>query len=164
MNGWEIKGLLYQCNARTNDEYKVELEKRKRMMKFILLLGMLTLDTLVVIARLKPELLENRSISFVSGVCVGLIVGGLVEIYKIRKTINNEAALKEARLTETDEREKAISSKAIHTTIKIMFLSIYLLILLCSVVTADTVTILFLLLCIFVLSYLISRKIYSQRM
>ena len=22
MNGWEIKGLLYQCNARTNEEYK----------------------------------------------------------------------------------------------------------------------------------------------
>lgn len=27
MNGWEIKGLLYQCNARTNEEYKIELKK-----------------------------------------------------------------------------------------------------------------------------------------
>jgi len=164
MNGWEIKGLLYQCNARTNEEYKAELEKRKGMMKFILLLGILTYGTLAVIAWLKPELSENYSIGFFSGIGTGLIVGGLVEIFRLRKTIHNEAALKEARLAETDEREKAISSKAIHTTLKIMFLSIYLLILLCSVVTADTVTVLFLLLCIFVLSYLCSRNIYSRRM
>ena len=164
MNGWEIKGLLYQCNARTNEEYKIELKKRQRLMVSIMLLGILTLGALAVIAQLKPELPENCSISFVSGVCTGLIVGGLVGIFKIRKTINNEAALKEARLTETDEREKAISSKAIHTTLKIMFLSIYLLILLCSIVTVETITVLFLLICIFVLSYLFSRKIYSQRM
>ena len=164
MNGWEIKGLLYQCNARTNEEYKVELKKRQRMMVILLLLGVLTHATLAVIAWLQPELPENYSIGFFSGLGTGLIVGGLVEIFRLRKTINNEAALKEARLTETDEREKAISTKAIHTNLKIMFISIYLLILLCSVVTADTVTVLFLLLCIFVLSYLFSRKIYSQRM
>lgn len=164
MNGWEIKGLLYHSDAKNNEEYKTELENRKRMMKFIVLIGLFTHVVLGCITRFQPELTTNYSIGLFSGLGTGLIVGGLMGIFKLRKTINNEAALKEARLTETDEREKAISAKAIHTTLKIMFISIYLLILLCSVVTTDTVTVLCLLLCIFVLSYLFSRKLYSQRM
>jgi len=164
MNGWEIKGLLYQCNARTNEEYKIELKKRQRLMGILLLLGILTLATMISLIILKPETMENYTACFFSGVGTGLILGGLLGIIKIRKTMNDEAALKEARLTETDEREQAISSKAIHTTLKILLLSIYLLLLLCAFTAIKAITVLYLLICIFVLSYLISRKIYSQRM
>lgn len=164
MNGWEIKGLLYQCNARTNEEYKIELKKRQRLMGILLLLGILTLATMISLIILKPETMENYTAGFFSGVGTGLILGGLLGIIKIRKTMNDEAALKEARLTETDEREQAISSKTIHTTLKILLLSIYLLLLLCAFTAIEAITVLYLLICIFVLSYLISRKIYSQRM
>jgi len=164
MNGWEIKGLLYQCNARTNEEYKIELKKRQRLMGILLLLGILTLATMISLIILKPETMENYTACFFSGVGTGLILGGLLGIIKIRKTMNDEAALKEARLTETDEREQAISSKAIHTTLKILLLSIYLLLLLCAFTAIKAITVLYLLICIFVLSYLINRKIYSQRM
>lgn len=164
MNGWEIKGLLYQCNARTNEEYKIELKKRQRLMGILLLLGILTLATMISLIILKPETMENYTAGFYCGVGTGLILGGLLGIIKIRKTMNDEAALKEARLTETDEREQAISSKAIHTTLKILLLSIYLLLLLCAFTAIEAITVLYLLICIFVLSYLISRKIYSQRM
>lgn len=164
MNGWEIKGLLYQCNARTNEEYKIELKKRQRLMGILLLLGILTLATMISLIILKPETMGNYTACFFSGVSTGLILGGLLGIIKIHKTMNDEAALKEARLTETDEREQAISSKAIHTTLKILLLSIYLLLLLCAFTAIKAITVLYLLICIFVLSYLISRKIYSQRM
>jgi len=164
MNGWEIKGRLYQCNARTNEEYKIELKKRQRLMGILLLLGILTLATMISLIILKPETMENYTACFFSGVGTGLILGGLLGIIKIRKTMNDEAALKEARLTETDEREQAISSKAIHTTLKILLLSIYLLLLLCAFTAIKAITVLYLLICIFVLSYLINRKIYSQRM
>ena len=39
MSSWEIKGLFYNCTARTNEEYKVELKKRQRLMVILLLLG-----------------------------------------------------------------------------------------------------------------------------
>lgn len=164
MNGWEIKGLLYQCNARTNEEYKVELKKRQRLMGILLLLGVLTIGTIIALILINPETQESYPAGFFCGIGTGLILGGLLGIIKIRKTISNEAALKQARLTETDEREQAISAKAVHTTLKILLLSIYLLLLLCSFVTIEAITVLFLLICIFVLSYLCSRKIYSQRM
>ncbi len=164
MNGWEIKGLLYQCNARTNEEYKVELKKRQRLMGILLLLGALTIGTIIALILINPETLESYPAGFFCGIGTGLILGGLLGILKIRKTISNEAALKQARLTETDEREQAISAKAVHTTLKILLLSIYLLLLLCSFVTVEAITVLFLLICIFILSYLCSRKIYSQIM
>lgn len=164
MNGWEIKGLLYQCNAKNNEEYKAELKKRKRPMVILLLLGLLTLGTLIALILIKPETLESYTAGFFCGIGTGLILGGLLGILKIRKTINDEAALKKARLKETDEREQAITSKAIHATLKIMLLSIYLMILLCSFVAIEAITVLYLLVCIFLLSYLFSRKIYSQRM
>lgn len=164
MSGWEIKGLLYQCNARTNEEYKVELKKRQRMMGIILLLGVITLAAMIILIIIKPETLESYTAGFYTGVGTGLILGGLIGILKIRKTLKDEDAIKKARLTETDEREQAISSRALHATLKILLLSIYLLLLLCSFVTIKSVTVLALLVCIFMLSYLISRKIYNQRM
>ena len=72
--------------------------------------------------------------------------------------------IKEARLAETDEREQAISSRALHATSKILLLAIYLLLLLCSFVTIKATTVLCLLICIFILGYFISRKIYSKNM
>ena len=164
MNGWEIKGLLYQCNARTNEEYKLELKKRQRLMGILLLLGILTLATMVSLIILKPETMENYTVGFFCGVGTGLILGGLLGIIKIRKTLKDEAAIKEARLTETDEREQAISAKAIQTTLKILLLSIYLLLLFCSFVTVESVTILCLLVAVFFLTYIISRKAYSKTM
>lgn len=164
MSGWEIKGLLYQCNARTNEEYKVELKKRQRLMGFLLLLGVFTLASMITLILIKPEMLESYTAGFFTGVGTGLILGGLVGILKIRKTLKDEDAIKKARLAETDEREQAISSRALHATLKILLLSIYLLLLLCSFVTIKSVMVLALLICIFMLSYLISRKIYSQRM
>ncbi len=164
MNGWEIKGLLYQCNARTNEEYRAELKKRQHLMVVLLLLGILTLVVMAVLLITKPDTLESHTAGFFCGVGTGLILGGFLGMQKIRKTLKNESLLKEARLTETDEREQAISAKAIHMTLKIMLLSIYLLLLLCSFITVETVTVLSLLIAIFFLSYIISRKIYSQRM
>lgn len=164
MSGWEIKGLLYQCNARTNEEYKVELKKRQRLMGFLLLLGVFTFASMITLILIKPEMLESYTAGFFTGVGTGLILGGLLGILKIRKTLKDEDAIKKARLAETDEREQAISSRALHATLKILLLSIYLLLLLCSFVTIKSVMVLALLICIFMLSYLISRKIYSQRM
>ena len=164
MNGWEIKGLLYQCTARTNEEYKAELKKRQRLMGILLLLGVLTLGTMIALILLKPDALESYTAGFFTGIGTGLILGGLLGILKIRKTIKDEAALKKARLTETDEREQAISSRAIHTTLKILLLSIYLLLLLCSFIAIEAITVLLLLIAVFFLTYIISRKIYSQTM
>ena len=162
MSNWEIKGLFYHCTARTNEEYKIELKKRQRLMKILLLLGILTLAAMLTLLLLKPEATDNYTAGFFSGVGTGLIFGAILGIRNLRKTMNDESALKEARLIETDEREQAISAKAIHMTLKIMLLSIYLLLLLCSCVTTKTVTILSLLIAIFFLSYIISRKVYSQ--
>ncbi len=164
MSNWEIKGLLYQCNARTNEEYKLELKKRRRLMGILLLLGVLTLGSMIALILLKPEILESYTAGFFCGVGTGLILGGLLGILKIRKTLKDEAAIKKARLTETDEREQAISANAIHTTLKVLLLSIYLLLLLCSFVTVESVTVLCLLVAIFFLTYIISRKTYSRKM
>lgn len=164
MNGWEIKGLLYQCNARTNEEYRIELKKRQRLMGFLFLLGVLTLATMISLILLKPETMESYTAGFFTGVGTGLILGGLIGILKIRKTLKDEAALKKARLTETDEREQAISSKEVHATLKVTLLSIYLFLILCSFVTIKAITVLALLVSIFFLSYIVSRKIYSKYM
>lgn len=164
MSGWEIKGLFYQCTARTNEEYKAELKKRQRLMIILLLLGVLTLVIMAVLIITKSDTLESYTAGFFCGVGTGLILGGLLGVRKIQKTMKDETALKEARLIETDEREQSISAKAIHTTLKIMLLSIYLLLFLCSFITVEAVTVLFLLAAIFFLSYIISRKVYSQRM
>ncbi len=164
MSNWEIKGILYHCTAKTNEEYKVELKKRQRLMLILLFLGILALAAMITLILLKPDTTESYTVCFFCGVGTGLVLGGYLGFQKIRKTLQDETLIKEARLTETDEREQAISEKAIHMTLKILLLSIYLLLLLCSFITVEAVTILSLLIAVFFLSYIISRKIYSQRM
>ena len=133
-------------------------------MGILLLLGVFTLAVMITLILLKPELLESYTAGFYTGVGSGLILGGLAGILKIRKTLKDEEAIKKARLAETDEREQAISSRALHATLIILLLAIYLLLLLCAIVTIKATTVLCLLICIFILSYFISRKIYSQQM
>ena len=164
MSGWEIKGLLYHCTARTNEEYKAELKKRQRLMIVLLLLGILTLAVMAILLVTQPETTDSYTTGFFCGAGTGLVLGAILCIRKLHKTMNDEAALKEARLTETDEREQAISAKAVQMTLKILLLSLYLFLLLCSFVTIKTVTVLSLLVAIFFLTYIISRKLYSQRM
>lgn len=164
MSSWEIKGLFYNCTARTNEEYKVELKKRQRLMIVLLVLGILTLAVMAVLILTKPETTESYTAGFFCGIGIGLTLASILCIRDLQKTMTDEAALKEARLKETDEREQAISAKALQMTLKIMLLSIYLLALLCSFITTETASVLALLLAIFFLSYIISRKIYSNKM
>lgn len=162
MNGWEIKGILYNCTARTNEEYKDELKKRQRLMIVLLFLGILTLVAMAVLLLTEAESSENYAAGFFCGAGIGLILGAGLGIQKLHKTMNDEAALKEARLTETDEREKEISNRALKMTAKILLISIYLLLLLCVITSIDAATILYFLLAEFILSYLVSRRIYSK--
>ena len=164
MSGWEIKGLFYHCTAKNNEEYKAELKKRKCLMIALLLLGLFTLAVMAVILLTRPDARENFTAGFFCGVGIGLVFGAILCIRKLQKTMNDEAALKRARLEETDEREQAISAKALQMTLKIMLLSIYLLLLLCSFITVETVSVLSLLVAIFFLSYIVSRRIYSNKM
>ena len=103
-------------------------------MGILLLLGVVTLATMITLILVKPETLESYTAGFFTGAGTGLILGGLLGVLKIRRTMKAEAKLIAARLTETDEREQAISAKAIQTTLKIMLLGIYLLLLLCAFV------------------------------
>lgn len=164
MSSWEIKGLFYNCTARTNEEYKVELKKRQHLMIVLLLLGILTLAVMGILIATRPETTESYTAGFFCGVGTGLVFGAILCIRNLRKTMKDDSALKEARLIETDEREQAISSKALQLAVKILLLSIYLLVLLCSFISTEATIILALLLAIFILSYIISRRFYSRKM
>lgn len=165
MNNNCFQGLLSNCTAKNNEEYKAELQKRMRAMLVLLLLGIVILSIVGVLMLLQPEFVQNSYYAgWFMGLSTGLILGSILIILKLRRTMNNELLLKEARLSETDEREKEISDRALKLTLKTLLLTLYLLLFFCTFVSVEALTVLYLLIAEFFICHLLYRKYYSTKL
>lgn len=98
---------------KTNEEYRKIVEKKKKIMGLLSLLGAITVlaDTTAATAGLLDS--DSYLCGLFLGLGCGLIAAGLIAIIRLRKISSNEELLKKERLKYTDERNYAIASKAI---------------------------------------------------
>jgi len=164
MSRFELKGVLYDCNAKNNEEFKKELEKRKKIVLALFFMGVLMIAIMLVLLAFMPEMMESFHAGFYTGVGGGLMGGAIVGYLNLRKTMKSEESIKAARLAETDEREKEITSKALRTSAKVMLAGIYVILLFFAFLSEETILILAALLVMFFVSFLIARKIYNKIM
>ncbi|MBQ7359367.1 MAG: hypothetical protein IJW63_04635 [Lachnospiraceae bacterium] len=164
MSLWDLKSFVYDCTAKNNEEYKLELKKRMRSMVVLFVLGVLTLITMGVLIWQNPEMMESFRAGLFTGVGVGLMAGSVVGALQLRKRMKDEASLKAARLAETDEREREISNRAIRMTSKVMMVALYLVMLMCTFIANEAVLVVCGLILLFFVSYIVCRKIVSRMM
>ena len=166
MNQGLFQGFLTNCTAKNNEEYKTVLKKRQTSMLLLLLLGITILSVTCALMAQKPDIVPDTCHAgwWFCGLSTGLILGSVLMIVKLRRIMQNETLLKEHRLAETDEREKEITSHAIKRTTAILLITLYLLLLLCSFVEIEALTLLYFLIAEFLFSYILFRKYYSHKM
>lgn len=162
LNG--LEAFMYDCRAKNNEEYKEALKKRMRALLVLLVLGVITLATMILLIYLKPEMLDSYEAGLLTGLGTGLFFGGIVAILQLKKRMKSEESLKQARLAETDEREREISNISMRMTSKIMLAALYLVMLFSLFVSREIALMMCGLIMLYVVSYTVCRKIISKRM
>ena len=97
------------------------------------------------------------------GMGTGLILGSIVAMLRIHRTLASEEKLKEQRLKETDEREVEISNMALRQTAKLLLAVLYLSMVFGALVSEELLDLCCLLIGIFLLSYIGFQKYYENK-
>lgn len=159
-----MKGLFCaHCKARNNEEYKEVLKKRLVRVRLIGLAGVLVIAGAAVLTCLLPGKVDDYHLGVTYGMGTGLILGSIVAMLRIRKTMTNEEKLKVQRLKETDEREIEISNMAIKQTAKLILAVLYLSMVFGALVSEELLNLSCLLIGIFLLSYIGFQKYYENK-
>ena len=113
-------------NIKTNDDFRKIIKKKNKIMLMLILIGGITI--LVVGLAVAAGLLDSDSYlcGLYLGLGTGLIFAGILKILRHRKILQNEELLKKERLKYTDERNRAISSKAMETSLFILLILSYM--------------------------------------
>lgn len=159
-----MKGLFCaHCKARNNEEYKEVLKKRLVRVRLTCLAGLLVIAGVAVLTCLLPGKVDDYHQGVTYGMGTGLILGSIVAMLRIRKTLTNEEKLKTQRLKETDEREIEISNMAIKQTAKLLLAVLYLSMVFGALVSEKLLCISSLLIGIFLLSYIGFQRYYENK-
>lgn len=113
--------------AKTNDEFREVLKRRKRIFQWMLVLAFLT----SAIAAANEVFLFLGENSWVNGLYSGMGVGvGFVAVWKLfqtEKIMKSEELLKEERLKRQDERNRLIAGKAMQTAMTVGLILAYVI-------------------------------------
>lgn len=155
---------ITDSKIKTNDDYRKIIKKKIRAMQILFLVGIFT-----ILANIAGSLTGLINLdSFLSGLCLGmgcgLITAAIIKIIQYRKILGNEERLKEERLKYTDERNLAITAKAVHSaTFSVIILS-YVAMLVGACFNRIIFFCFWLIIMAFMLIYFIFLKYYSRKM
>lgn len=160
-----MKGLFCSGRkAKNNEEYRLILKKRQKRMWCLFAVGLFTAALGVVLDMLMKEQMSTRQTAFVLGLGLGLSLGALLAIGKIRRLMRNEGQLKEERLKEVDEREIEVRNQALQASAKVLLAVLYFMMIIGGLFLEELVGICFLLIAIFLVSYGLFQLYYGKKL
>ena len=159
-----MKGILCGSTAKTNEEYKRVIKSRMKLMIAIIIIGVITAAIGFGAEFYLKVSINERMMGVYSGIGVGLFVVGSILLIKNKFLLNNEKKLKESRLNNTDERIQVIGNKAFRAATYVMFIALYATALIGGLFYPVLVEALMLIVCTFLLTYMIAFKYYNNKM
>lgn len=152
------------CKAKNNIEYCIILKKRLFYLWIMFTAGLVAAILGFIVFWFELFNIEAFQAGILSGFGVGLIVGSITGMFRIRKTMSSEDKLKESRLKETDERELALNSKALRMSAYIVLICIYILMIVGGIFEPMIMYVCSFLIGVFLISYNLLRFHYQKTM
>ncbi len=151
-------------SVKTNDDFRKVLQKKSRLMGILILLGFITI--LTVGAAAITGFLESDSYlcGLYLGLGCGLVFAGILKILQFRRISGNAELLKKERLKYTDERNHAISAKAVQTATIVVLILSYLAMLIGVCFNRMIFYCYWSIIMVFLIAYMICNKYYSRKM
>ncbi|MDE5801998.1 MAG: hypothetical protein K2I22_03660 [Lachnospiraceae bacterium] len=159
-----MKGLFCaHCKAKNNEEYREVLKKRLVRVRLLCLAGVLIILSAAVLFHTVLAEMDDYHQGVTYGMGTGLILGSIIAMLRIHRTLASEERLKEQRLKETDEREVEISNMALRQTAKLLLAVLYLSMVFGALVSEELLDVCCLLIGIFLLSYIGFQRYYENK-
>lgn len=159
-----MNGIFCSIQAKTNEEYKIVIKKRMKLMAGISIIGVLTALLGFGAEYMIQIPINEHMLGVYSGVGVGLAVSGCIIWIKHKLLLGNEEKLKESRIHSSDERLAEIGNKAIRTAAFVLFAGLYVMGLVGGLFYPVLVNMLLVLVSLFILAYSVSYFYYSKTM
>lgn len=155
---WETKTFA------TNDEYREYLRKKDKSMRWIVVVGIL-LAVIGFWGEYKwTSVVDDYMLGVYAGVGCGLIIAGIMLGLKHRRIMKDEVRLKKARLEASDERVQEIGKCAFRMAAWIMIIAMYAISLIGGLWYPILTKILLVMVCVFLLAYMICYRVYEKKM
>ena len=149
---------------KTNEEYREYLKKKGKALCWIPIAG-LFLAVLAILGEFVLDVaIDDYMLGIYSGFGTGLVIAGIALTIKNRRIMKDEEKLKKARLEMADERIREIGKSAFRMAAIIMIVAMYVIGLIGGLFYPILPNILFGMVCLFLVAYVISYKIYEKKM
>jgi len=157
-------GLFCSSKANNNEEYRKVIRIRMNRMILILIVGVITLVFALMAIYVWKITGKDQTLGVYMGLGSGLIFGAGCFLIKYNLILKNEEKLKIDRLNNTDERIQEISNKSYKIATMILLVGLYAVGLIGGIFYPVLQQVLLFLICLFLLGYMVSYKIYERRM
>ncbi|MDD3223407.1 MAG: hypothetical protein PHX70_01660 [Clostridium sp.] len=159
-----MRGPLCGCKANNNEEYRKVIEKRMKFIALLFVIGTMTLIVGLLAKYVWTVKIEDKILGFYTGVGSGLAFLSIILWIKNKVILADEEKLKKSRLMNTDERINEINNKAFKVASIALLVSLYAIGLIGGIFNPILAEVLFILVCVFLLTYVIAYKMYGKTM
>lgn len=159
-----MKSIFCTTIAKNNEEYKKIIKNRMKIMVGFMVIGIITALAGILGEFYLKTPVSDKVLGVYTGLGSSLFAAGLVLWIKNKTLLKNEEKLRESRLNNTDERNLEISRKALNIAAYVMLASLYIIGLIGGIFYPILFHVLSLIVCIFLLTYVIAYKYYNKKM
>lgn len=157
-----MRGLSLE-NVKANQDYKEVVKRKIKLFVIIFILGLIM--TLIAIGNAIFNVIpvQERITILYSGIGAGLIGASVVILFRYKKLLKNESALKEERLKTLDERNILISQMAAKSAAMFLILVSYIAMLIGGLFSEVIFYCFWFVVMIFLLAYLFFSLYYRNK-
>lgn len=159
-----MNGILCKTIAKNNEEYKVVIKNRIKIMMAMTIIGIITAAVGFGAEFYFKAGINEHMLGVYSGVGTGLFAAGIILWIKNKRLLGNDEKLKERRLANTDERNIEIGNKAFRVAAGVMLVALYATGLIGGLFYHVLVEAFLFIVCIFLIAYLIAYIYYNKKM
>lgn len=159
-----MKGPFCGTNVTTEEGFRKVTKRRLAVSVVLVLAGILIFVINEYTRRAGITKVPEFYQGMFSGMGAGLVGAGLAQVIRFYRLLKDDAKLKAARISETDERLNAINDKALKAALAVMIFAMYVILIVGIFVDMQVTTVMSGLIILFLFAFLIANAIYSKRM
>ncbi|MBS7006849.1 hypothetical protein [Anaerostipes sp.] len=157
-------GLFCASNAKNDEEYKKAVKKKQKYLILLFIVGAATLAVSLMAYSYWDVNINDHMLSAYSGLGTGLMAAALVLWIRFQLVLKNPTKLKELRLSNTDERNQEIGKKAYRFAATALIIALYGVWLIGGLWYPVLTKVMTVLVWVFVITYIVSYKVFERRM
>lgn len=157
-------GMFCYTNGMSKDYYKKRIKRQLYILCGLFIIGILTVGIALMAEYLWRVQVEEVILSGYLGFGIGLAFASVLLILRKSRLLKDEARLKKAKIEASDERNVQISIRATRIAIAVLLVGMYFGILIGGLWYPVLMTALSMLVCLFVLAYIVAYVIISKKM